>query len=419
MKNSNYFFQTISKLVFDAYGVPMMLITPDRHVQREHGYIEPPAAIYPKTEEMLSSLLNTSEQEVKDMPMIRSTSLGEYFILLYLIDEQGDPQGKWIAGPFLLESYSDDVILSLMYDVHAPRYQYESWKYYFTNLKIMNRKKLQNLAELMYYLTRRKPLDGHAMMRQQTCMVTEEEEHTELEKEIEQEVAMRRDYEHYHHEFAQEEALFSCIREGNVDKLISALSTSDLPGNVVLSKRSHIRSQKNLAISGITLATRAAMKGGLMPELAYTLSDVYIRRIEELNHIHELAQLHQEALIQFAERVKNSKTGHLSKEIAECTSYIYNHLLEELTLDRLAEQVNLNASYLSTLFKKETGVTITDYIQRERIAEAKMMLRYSALRLSDICSRLNFNDQSYFTRVFKKWTGITPLHYRKKKGTRE
>lgn len=418
MKNSNDF-QIISELVFHAYQVPMMLITPNQCVQRVHSYNEAPAAIYPKTEEMLNSLLHTEKHEIQDMPLVKTTSLGEYFIVLHLVDEPGTYQGKWIAGPLLLEPYSKDVILSLMYDVNAPIYQYESWKYYFSQLTVMNRKKLQHLGELMYYLANRRPLDGSVMMKQQITYVAEAEENTELEKEIEQEVTMRRDHERYHHELTQEEALFSCIREGDPEKLIAVLSTSDLPSNVVLSKRSHIRSQKNLAISGITLATRAAMKGGLLPELAYTLSDVYIRRIEELKNPKEVEQLQQEALIEFTERVKNSRTSHLSKEIADCTSYIYNHLLEELTLSRLSEQVNLTPSYLSTLFKKETGISITDYIQRERIAEAKKMLKYTALPLSDICTRLNFNDQSYFTRVFKKWTGVTPLQYRKKTGIRE
>ncbi|WP_211748116.1 AraC family transcriptional regulator [Paenibacillus sp. Marseille-Q4541] len=407
-------FHTINKLIHDAYHVPIFLITPDEAIQEKLSYGEVPSPVHPHAAEMLATLIATQDEEIQQMPVIKTTSLGEYYVVLYLVDDEACYVGKLIAGPFLLESYSEEVIVSLMYDVSAPRYQLETWKQYFKQMAILNRKTMKHLGELMYYLVHNKRLDGEAMLKQQVSPILEQDEEDEIEKEIEQELSQRRDHETYHHELAQEESLFASIRQGSVSRLIAQLSSLDLSNNAVLSKKSHLRSQKNLAISGITLATRAAMKGGLLPELAYTLSDIYIQRVEELQNVKDVFQLQKETIIEFARRVQNSKTEQFSKEVAQCTYYIFNHLLEDLSLERLARHVNLTPSYLSTRFKKETGLSIVDYIQRERVYEAQKMLKFSSISLSDICARLNFNDQSYFTRVFKKWSGVTPLQYRKK-----
>ncbi|MNO48018.1 HTH-type transcriptional activator Btr [compost metagenome] len=103
----------------------------------------------------------------------------------------------------------------------------------------------------------------------------------------------------------------------------------------------------------------------------------------------------------------------LSRTVALCQNYIFNHLYEELSLDKLAEVAGLNRSYLSLLFKKETGFTISDFIQFERIVEAKRLIELPGISLSDIATRLHFNDQSYFTKVFKKYTGTTPKQFRR------
>lgn len=405
---------TINKLIHDAYHVPIFLVTPDQVIQKKFSYGKVPSPIHPQTEEMLANLVATQEKEIQQIPVIKTSSFGEYYVVLYLLDDEEGYLGKIIAGPFLLEPYSEEVIVSLMYDVCESRYQLEAWKQYFRKVAILNRNTMQHLAELMYYLVHNERLDGEAMMRQQVSSILEQKKEGEIEKEIEKELSQRRDYETYHHDLAQEESLFALIREGSVSGLIAKISISDLPNNAVLSRKSHLRSQKNLVISDITLATRAAIKGGLLPELAFTLSDIYIQRVEELQNLNDVTQLKNEALIEFAERVKNSKTEQFSKEVVQCTYYIFNHLFEDLSLERLSKHVNLTPSYLSTRFKKETGLSIVDYIQRERVYEAQKMLKFSSKSLSDICARLNFNDQSYFTRVFKKWSGVTPLQYRKK-----
>ncbi|KWX87493.1 hypothetical protein AMQ83_12775, partial [Paenibacillus riograndensis] len=111
-----------------------------------------------------------------------------------------------------------------------------------------------------------------------------------------------------------------------------------------------------------------------------------------------------------------SLSAELSCASVVCQHYMLNHLDEELTLSRRAGVAGLNASYLAQRCKKETGLAVSDYIQRERIEEAKRLMELPGITLSDIATRLHFNDQSYFTKVFKKYTGTTPKQFRHDRG---
>ncbi len=95
------------------------------------------------------------------------------------------------------------------------------------------------------------------------------------------------------------------------------------------------------------------------------------------------------------------------------TTFLKN-IYNPISVKQVAKFANVNSDYLSILFKKEVGISLIEYIQRERIEEAKKLLTFTTYPLSDICASLNFSDQSYFTKNFlKKFTNETPGKYRK------
>ena len=100
-----------------------------------------------------------------------------------------------------------------------------------------------------------------------------------------------------------------------------------------------------------------------------------------------------------------------SLPVVRCIDYIHENLHSRITLEELAELAALHPSYLSRLFKKETGVSVSEYIQQLKIDTAKNMLLYSDFTPAKIASVLAFPDQSYFTQVFKKYTGFTPRKF--------
>lgn len=161
------------------------------------------------------------------------------------------------------------------------------------------------------------------------------------------------------------------------------------------------------------IVARICVDGGLEHNVAYTLSDIYIRKADKCTDPDEVLDLLGEMQVDFALRMREAqKTGTVSVHVRRTIDFIYDNLHESLTLEMLAEREGLHPSSLSRLFAKETGVTLKDYIIRAKIKTAENMLKYSDFPLSDISLSLGFSSQSAFTSTFRKITGMTPGQYR-------
>lgn len=223
----------------------------------------------------------------------------------------------------------------------------------------------------------------------------------------------RRDFI-FHSNLSYERILLDYVKNGRKDKIKELIDYS-IMGEAelgLLSKRSRVRSEKNLMITGIALVCRAAIEGGLNEETAFTLSDFYIQHLEEQESLKAILSLMEDAIYDFTNRVAELNHEKYSAKITACQHYIYNHLYDDITLEQLSDLCQLSTNYLSSLFKKEVGTSISEYIQQQRINEAKKLLTLTNYPISDICLWLNFSDQSYFIKIFKKFTGVTPKKYR-------
>ncbi len=211
-----------------------------------------------------------------------------------------------------------------------------------------------------------------------------------------------------------ERELFDCVRSGNTEVLNTILVDISLHDHYVgyLSK-DPLRQVQYIFVSGIALATRSAIEGGLPEIEAYNLSDVYIQKMDVCKNIDEVNSLFVVAVFDFTKRVrKQRKQKAFSYPVEQCITYILDHLHYQITLTELSKQCGLTTQYLSTLFHKETGVTIRDYIMNERLEAAKQMLTFSDAGLLEISSYLAFSTHSNFAMHFKKKYGVTPREYR-------
>ena len=176
-----------------------------------------------------------------------------------------------------------------------------------------------------------------------------------------------------------------------------------------------LRQLKNTFIVAATLASRAAIRGGMREDDAFTLSDGYIQRVELLNDHGRIVNLQYNMILEFTEQVEKLKRGaHSSKLAADVASYIRRHLSEPISTERMAEELYMSRPYLSARFKKETGETLTDFILREKTEEAKRLLRWSDRSASAVAAYLGFSSHSHFIRVFKKYAGVTPNEWRER-----
>jgi len=207
---------------------------------------------------------------------------------------------------------------------------------------------------------------------------------------------------------------YSVIKSGDVARTRELCKESllDKKGLGTLSD-DYLQNIKYHFVITAALVARYCIEGGMELAVSYGLSHFYIQKADKCKTPQEVADLHRIMCLDYARRMRNLRKNRIcSKHVASCIDYIYYHLHTRITVEFLARFVGLSPSYLSRLFKKETGVTISEYIQARKIDTARNMLVFSDYSPSQIASILAFPSQSYFTEVFRKRTGMTPLKYR-------
>lgn len=222
----------------------------------------------------------------------------------------------------------------------------------------------------------------------------------------------------YHHTYLEERKLLDCVREGRVEDAVEKSRNMDAQLGKLSSKESN--HWKNVCIVAITLCTRAAIESGVSPHIAYQISDFYIQKCDGCQDVLQAIQYRNRAVERITLEVKqNLEKKHISSYVEQCKDYVAKHYREKIYLDEIAEILGVSSSYLSRLFRKETGICLQDYITEFRVERAANLLIYSKEPLPRIAEYVNFPSQSYFGKIFKKYKQMTPGKYRELHKPRE
>lgn len=210
--------------------------------------------------------------------------------------------------------------------------------------------------------------------------------------------------------YAYENELLNMVRGGHVHQLSLLQQFPSLAYDQRVPDP--VRNIKNYAIISSTLFRKAAEEGGVHPLQINQYSTECAARIERIDSFEEGGKLMLEMIVGYAKLVRNQSTMGFSPPIRRCMAYIMANLGKELTLRTLAEQLNISPGYLSALFKKETGHTLTAYITEKRIALGASLLRKTNMQVQTVAQYCGIPDVNYFSRLFKRIKGTTPLQYR-------
>ncbi|WP_400246097.1 helix-turn-helix domain-containing protein [Niallia sp. JL1B1071] len=400
-KNLNYICQSIHPL----FDINLSLLNMNKEVIFEYGQLaENPLS---PINEMLFDLAMEEEDPV-NFPVYRSTELFEHFFTI-IIQRKNEEKHLLIVGPTVNSTITNDMLKPLLNDSSNKfkNLQKEALLNYYNSLPVFSNLKFHQLMAHLYYMIYQKNLDPYKIIENDRSLkitvLTQEEPYISI--------SSRRQNLSFHHPLIFEQTLLQHITRGRKEDFLKNWKLINQDNHFGILAKSHLRHKKNLAISGITLATRAAIDGGLPYETAYTLSDLYIQNIEDIKDSRSVESYMITAMSDFAERVRKERQIKHSKPINNCLNYIFNHLYEEINLTSLGELNDMHPNYLSSLFKKEVGISLSEYIQRSKIEEAKSLLQFSDFSISKISTLLNFHDQSYFTKTFKKYTGVTPKSF--------
>ncbi len=223
----------------------------------------------------------------------------------------------------------------------------------------------------------------------------------------------------HHNAYSQELRLLGSIERGDI-KLLEQCRDEGSSGKLGTLSPNAERSYRNVSIAAVVLASRAAIRGGMNPEAAFSLCDAYIMKIEALRDIRELqglvggAQNNFASLVRFLRQDSGSARQVQRHPLVEkAKNYVYDHLHEKISLTNVAKLLHTNPNYISNLFVRCEGISFTDFVLREKMALARSLLVYSQLSCREIASTLGFSSQSHFGRHFKRFSSMTPAQFQR------
>lgn len=210
-------------------------------------------------------------------------------------------------------------------------------------------------------------------------------------------------------------AMLQMVRTGNINYQTALQDCISLSPGTLVRSSDPLRQMKISITVFTTLVCRAAMEGGLSPEVAYPLGDSYIQSAENCCDSGELSSLANAMYHDFIYRVHHLHANpNYSHEVQKCCDYIELSLERQIRLEDLASLCGYTEYYLTEKFKKETGQSMSRYIRNAKMERAKVLLKDTDLKVWEIAERLAFNTVNYFIQCFREATGDTPTQYRKK-----
>ena len=309
-----------------------------------------------------------------------------------------------VVGPAIKNKVESGLLTNMLRESIIPFHKKSSMREHYDSCKLLNEEKLFYTCKYIEHIF--KEIKEIEIPRDSEIVNKENDESYIIQKNE------YRYNDFIHSPYFIEQEISAAISNGDIDGTRRILKEINLTPHAKLASNI-LRSYKNSMICSCAFMTRAAISGGVNPDEAFTLSDTYINNIENLLTIQELESFEQKMAEGFAKKVKEIKSNIYSPAVLNTIYYIDNHLCEDIQVDNIAKEVYLNPNYLSTLFHKETGKTISEWVKTKRIEEAAHFVLNSNDDITDIALFYNFCSQSYFVQCFKKIMGVTPGEYRK------
>lgn len=210
--------------------------------------------------------------------------------------------------------------------------------------------------------------------------------------------------------YEKEKALITKVKTGNVQEAKGILN--DLLGYVLFSAGNNLENIKARAMELSSLLSRAAIEGGAPTDSILRINNQFLKTLVDIVNIEDLCFKLQETVEVFTDSLFNRVPSKNNEVIKKAVAYISKNYATSITLDDVAAEVHLNPAYFSTIFKQSCGSSFKEYLNMVRIEESKRLLANTEYSVIDIAVATGFEDQSYFSKVFKRYTGLTPKQYR-------
>ena len=218
-----------------------------------------------------------------------------------------------------------------------------------------------------------------------------------IRKRISEDMFYRQENFGRHNPGEQELRELESIKNGDREALRDSISET-YEGAIGILAKEPLRHYKNVAIGNITLASRAAIQGGVSVENSYSMADSMIQQVEEINNIPEVEAFKRECQYLYAEAVKNEKERGISDAeknplVGKVKDYIFSHLHDKIKVADIAEELGVNPNYLTSVFNKDENISIKKYILLEKIRRSQNLLKYAGMTPNEYRRKYGYTEK--------------------------
>ncbi|WP_251527504.1 helix-turn-helix domain-containing protein [Metabacillus litoralis] len=311
--------------------------------------------------------------------------------------------GFILIGPFLSSIPTIDFISDIISTNKLPVSERKQLQQFYKSLSVIGSNDSNSIGELLVNLCTYNHIDSQLI----TSEIPIQQQNKAQRKTT---IAESNDIIEFRYHY--EKKLMNAITKGDKEEI--ARISKETNSVLNLSDRipeSPIRSAKNLLLVLNTLCRFAAEKGGIHPIHIHNVSEKFALLIERAPNLPHLKKLGVVMIHEYCDVVNQFSTRNYSPIVKKAVNYIELNLEESLTLKEISAIIHVNPSHLSRKFKNETKMNMIDYINQKRVEEAKLYLQRGNSSITEIAFMVGFNDLNYFSRVFKKFTSLTPSQY--------
>ena len=313
--------------------------------------------------------------------------------------------GSVISGPFLMEEPDASLILDLekKYDLDTQTLVHLSERSF--RIPRIQPETADEYTRLLHHLVKSMTAGNEELLQANQARLAQQSKISEsIQMYKTSGIREDRDYP-----LDQETRLITKIKNGDLKEARRILN--DLLGFLLLFENHDIDAIKVRIVELCSLLSRAAIERGSDVNRMLELNEHLVTSILSSESITEICYTFQDNIDIFTESLFYTSDRN-NQLIRKATEYIAENYASPITLSSTAEAIHLNPTYLSTLFKQVTGHSFKDHLNQVRVREAQRLLKNTDFPIMEISIACGFNDQSYFTKVFRKYTGLTPKQYR-------
>ncbi len=314
--------------------------------------------------------------------------------------------GSVLAGPFLMDEPDSTLVLGIDRRYNLSTTSLLDLYEELDSIKVVPPSTVTHISRLLYYLFS----DLIAESKQQLIM---NQSKLRQQSKINESIQMYKSgsvSENASYPIELENALITKVRTGDSQQAKAILN--DLLGYVFFAEGNSLDIVKTRSMELCSLLSRAAIEGGATSDNILKINNQYLKSLQSMRSLDDICFKLQETLDTFTEYTFNYKPNKNSELIKKAIQYIARNFASSISLEDVAGHVHLNPAYFSTVFKQSTGSSFKEYLNMVRIEESKRLLANTSYSVIDIAVATGFEDQSYFSKVFKKYTGLTPKQYR-------